>query len=439
MNVHPHVASRAQALAIEIRVRGRVQGVGFRPTIWRYARELGLVGEVLNDADGVLVRVGGDQAAVAAFILRMEREPPPLACIEGIETTAYGGALPDEFCVAESVGGAAHTQVTPDAAICSACAQEIIDPSARRYRHAFANCTHCGPRLSILHAIPYDRANTTMASFVMCEACHGEYSDPNDRRFHAEAIGCPQCGPKALLVRLDGCTSGIKHHSMLDDVDAACDLIRNGAIVAIKGLGGYHLACDATNADAVANLRRLKRRDAKPFALMARDVDVIRRYCTISAEEERQLTGPQAPIVLMRVGGTDKLPDAVAPGLVTLGFMLPTTPIHLLILRRLERPLVMTSGNLSDEPPVISNADACKRLAGIATYALVHDREIANRIDDSVVRVTDDRPRVLRRARGFAPTPIRLPNGFGPSPELLAMGGQLATGFALDIPCARAR
>jgi hydrogenase maturation protein HypF len=431
MNLHRRVAARAQAAAIEIRVRGRVQGVGFRPTIWRYARELGLVGEVLNDADGVLVRVGGDQAAVAAFILRIEREPPPLACVEGVETSAYGGALPDEFCVVESLGGAAHTQVTPDAAICSACAREIVDPLARRYRHAFANCTHCGPRLSILHAIPYDRANTTMASFVMCEACHAEYSDPTDRRFHAEAIGCPQCGPKALLVRLDGRTSGVKRHSMLDDVDAACELIDNGEIVAIKGLGGYHLACDATNADAVVNLRRLKRRDAKPFALMARDVDVIRRYCTVSAEEERQLTGPQAPIVLMRVGGAEKLPEAVAPGLVTLGFMLPTTPLHLLILRRLERPLVMTSGNLSDEPQVISNADARKRLAGIATYGLVHDREIANRIDDSVVRVIDDRPRVLRRARGFAPTPIRLPNGFGPSPELLAMGGQLKATFCL--------
>jgi hydrogenase maturation protein HypF len=431
MNLHGRAATRSQAVAIEIRVRGRVQGVGFRPTICRYARELGLVGEVLNDTDGVLVRVGGDQAAVAAFIHRMEHEPPPLARIEGVETSAYGGVLPDEFCVAESVGGAAHTQVTPDAAICSACAQEIVDPLARRYRHAFANCTHCGPRLSILHAIPYDRANTTMASFVMCEACHVEYSDPTDRRFHAEAIGCPQCGPKALLVRLDDCASGVEQHSMLDDVDAACDLIHNGEIVAIKGLGGYHLACDATNADAVANLRRLKRRDAKPFVLMARDVDVIRRYCTISAEEERQLTGPLAPIVVMRVGGTETLPEAVAPGLVTLGFMLPTTPIHLLILRRLDRPLVMTSGNLSDEPQVISNADARKRLAGIATYGLIHDREIANRIDDSLVRVIDDRPRILRRARGFAPTPIRLPIGFEPSPELLAMGGQLKATFCL--------
>jgi hydrogenase maturation protein HypF len=431
MTLHRRVAARPQPVAIEIRVRGRVQGVGFRPTVWRYARELGLVGEVLNDGDGVLVRVGGNQAAVATFVHRLEREPPPLARIEHVETSAYCGALPDEFCVAESAGGVAHTQVAPDAAICSACAQEIVDPLARRYRHAFANCTHCGPRLSIVHAIPYDRANTTMAPFCICEACNAEYSDPSDRRFHAEAINCRECGPKAMLVRLDGGAADLEQHSMLDDVDVACDLIQNGEIVAIKGLGGYHLACDATNADTVANLRRLKRRDAKPFALMARDIDVIRRYCPIDAEEERQLASPQAPIVLLRAAGPESLPEGVAPGLVTLGFMLPMTPIHVLILRRVDRPLVMTSGNLSDEPQVITNADARARLAGIATYALVHDREIANRIDDSVVRVMDGRPRVLRRARGFAPTPIRLPYGFATSPDLLAMGGQLKTTFCL--------
>jgi hydrogenase maturation protein HypF len=431
MTLHRRVAARPQPVAIEIRVRGRVQGVGFRPTVWRYARELGLVGEVLNDGDGVLVRVGGNQAAVATFVHRLEREPPPLAHIEHVETSAYCGALPDEFCVAESAGGVAHTQVAPDAAICSACAQEIVDPLARRYRHAFANCTHCGPRLSIVHAIPYDRANTTMAPFCICEACNAEYSDPSDRRFHAEAINCRECGPKAMLVRLDGGAADLEQHSMLDDVDVACDLIQNGEIVAIKGLGGYHLACDATNADTVANLRRLKRRDAKPFALMARDIDVIRRYCPIDAEEERQLASPQAPIMLLRAAGPESLPEGVAPGLVTLGFMLPMTPIHVLILRRVDRPLIMTSGNLSDEPQVITNADARARLAGIATYALVHDREIANRIDDSVVRVMDGRPRVLRRARGFAPTPIRLPYGFATSPDLLAMGGQLKTTFCL--------
>jgi hydrogenase maturation protein HypF len=431
MNLHRPIAASSPTIAIEIRVRGRVQGVGFRPTVWRYARELGLAGEVRNDADGVLIRVGGSEAAVAAFIHRVEREPPPLARIDRIETSAFADELPDEFRFAESVGGAAHTQVTPDAAICPACAQEIVDPFARRFRYAFTNCTHCGPRLSIVQDIPYDRANTTMARFGMCEACDAEYLDPAERRFHAEAIACHACGPKAVLVRLDGRATSFDQHSMLDDVDAVRGLLQKGEIVAIKGLGGFHLACDATNAEAVARLRRLKRRDAKPFALMARDLDIIRRYCTVGIEEERWLTGPQAPIVLMHARGAERLPETIAPGLTTLGFMLPTTPLHLLVLRRMDRPVVMTSGNLSDEPQAIDNADARTRLAGIAAYALVHDREISNRIDDSVVRVMDGQARVLRRARGFAPAPIPLPDGFALAPELLAMGGELKATFCL--------
>ena len=431
MNLHPRSTASEQMVAIEIRVRGRVQGVGFRPTVWRYARELGLAGEVLNDSDGVLVRVGGSEAAVAAFIRRMELEPPPLARIDRIETGLFFDVLPDAFRVAESAGGMAHTEVTPDTAICPACAQEIVDPLARRYRYAFANCTHCGPRLSIVNGIPYDRASTTMSPFIMCEACDAEYRNPTDRRFHAEAIACHSCGPKAVLVRLDGRTISFDQHSVLDDVDAVCCLIQKGEIVAIKGLGGFQLACDAINGDAVTRLRQLKRRDAKPFALMARDLDVIRRYCAVGAEEERQLTSPAAPIVLMRAQGPEQLPEMIAPGLATLGFMLPTTPLHLLVLRHLNRPVVMTSGNLSDEPQVIDNADAQERLGGIAEYALVHDRKIAIRVDDSVIRVMDKKARVLRRARGFAPAPIALPKGFEASPELLAMGGELKATFCL--------
>ena len=429
MSLPPRHAAAPQA--IELRVRGRVQGVGFRPTVWRYARELGLAGEVLNDADGVLVRVAGSEAAISALILRLQNKPPPLARIDGIEISAFVDALPDEFRVAESAAGRAHTQVAPDAAICAACAEEIVDPFARRYRYAFANCTHCGPRLSIMQAIPYDRTSTTMAPFGLCGACDAEYRDPADRRFRAEAISCHACGPKAALVRLDGRPTSFDQHSMLDDVDAVCGLIQKGEIVAIKGLGGYQLACDAGNAATVGRLRQLKRRDAKPFALMARDLDLIRRYCAVSDEEARQLTGPQAPIVLLRAEGPERLPEAIAPGLATLGFMLPTTPIHLLVLRRMNRPVVMTSGNLSDEPQAIDNADARERLAGIAAYALAHDREIANRIDDSVVRVMDKRARVLRRARGFAPAPIGLPEGFAGSPELLAFGGELKATFCL--------
>jgi hydrogenase maturation protein HypF len=429
MNVR--VAPQDRAVSVEIRVRGRVQGVGFRPTVWRLAREAGLSGEVLNDAAGVLIRVCGQESAISSFVERLQREPPLLARIEAIETHSYGGLLPEEFRIAESVDGAAHTQIAPDAAICAACAGEIANPFERRFRYPFTNCTHCGPRLTIVNGVPYDRANTTMAAFPMCPACVGEYGDPADRRFHAEPTACHACGPKASLVRLDGYAVSFEQYSMLDDVDAVCGLIQKGEIVAIKGLGGYHLACDATNAEAVARLRTLKHRDAKPFALMARDLDIIRRYCAMDAEEERQLMTPAAPIVLLNASGHEKLPDAIAPGLRTLGFMLPTTPLHLLIMRRMSRPVVMTSGNLSDEPQVTDDADVRERLGGIATYALMHNRAIANRVDDSVVRVVNGRVRVLRRARGYAPAPIGLPRGFAAAPELLAMGGELKATFCL--------
>ena len=418
-------------VAVEIRVRGRVQGVGFRPTVWRLACELGLSGEVFNDPEGVLVRVGGGTDAIAAFIDRVQREPPPLGRIDKIETRAFFGVLLDGFRIADSVGGAAHTQVTPDAAICAACAAEITSPFERRYRYPFTNCTHCGPRLSIVEGIPYDRATTTMSPFEMCADCRAEYGDPADRRFHAQPIACHACGPRARLVRFDGKAVSFDQHSMLDDVDAVCGLIQKGEIVAIKGLGGYHLACDATNADTVALLRARKHRDAKPFALMARDIEVIRRYCGVSTEEERVLHGSSAPIVLLAADGPQRLPDAIAPGLRTLGFMLPTTPLHMLILRRMNRPVVMTSGNLSDEPQVIGDDEARERLHGIADYALVHDRDIANRIDDSVVRVMAETPRVFRRARGFAPAPVRLPPGFEAAPQLLAFGGELKSTFCL--------
>ena len=364
------VRRERQFAAMEIRVRGRVQGVGFRPTVWRIARDLELVGEVLNDAEGVLVRVGGRPGAIEDFIARLEREPPPLARIDDIEAHAFTGALPAEFRIAESLAGDAHTQVAPDAAICAACTREIADPFERRFRYPFANCTHCGPRLSIVNTIPYDRANTTMATFAMCAACEAEYRNPADRRFHAEAIACPSCGPKARLVRLDGRATSFDRHSMLDDVDAVRRLVSNGEIVAIKGLGGFHLACDATDAEAVSRLRRLKRRDAKPLALMARDLDVVRRYCSVGAEEERPLSSPAAPIVLLAADGGEKLPEEIAPGLQTLGFMLPMTPLHQLILATIERPVVMTSGNVSEEPQVIDDRAARERLGGIAAYAL---------------------------------------------------------------------
>jgi hydrogenase maturation protein HypF len=422
-------SAAAAPVAVEIRVRGCVQGVGFRPTVWRIARDLGLDGEVLNDGEGVLIRARGSERLVAALLDRIDREPPPLARIDDIEIGDFTGGVPAGFHIAASRPGAAGTQVSPDAAICPACAAEVLDPGERRYRYPFANCTHCGPRLSIVEGIPYDRARTTMAGFLLCDACLGEYRDPADRRFHAQAVACPDCGPRAVLCRIDGdapCEIPVR-----DAAEAAAGLIRAGEIVAIKGLGGYHLACDAANAAAVARLRWLKHRDAKPFALMARELETVRRYCSVAPEEERALTGAQAPIVVLPADGPERLPESVAPGLATLGFMLPTAPLHLLVMNGLDGPAVMTSGNRSDEPQVTDDDDMPPRLGGIASHALIHDRRIANRVDDSLVRVVAGRVRLLRRARGHAPTPIVLPAGFETAPEILAVGGELKATFCL--------
>jgi hydrogenase maturation protein HypF len=395
------------------------------------ARDLGLSGEVFNDSRGVLIRVAGAEEVVEAFLERVKRQPPPLGRVDRLETRPFVGALSNPFRILASVSGAIHTQIAPDAAICPACAAEIIDPFERRFRYPFTNCTHCGPRLSLVTAIPFDRGNTTMAPFPMCPACAAEYGDPADRRFHAEAVACHACGPAARLIRFDGRACAFDQHSTLDAVDAACGLIQKGEIVAIKGLGGYQLACDATREDTVARLRRLKHREAKPFALMARDLEIVRDHCEVDETEARLLTSAESPIVLLAATGNGRMANGVAPGLATLGFMLPTTPLHALLLRRMGRPVVMTSGNLSSEPQVIDDAEALERLAGLATYGLVHDRQIASRVDDSVVRVVGDRPRLLRRARGYAPSPIPLPPGFAAAPDLLAMGGELKAAFCV--------
>ncbi|PBB24439.1 carbamoyltransferase HypF [Mesorhizobium sp. WSM4307] len=418
--------------SVEIRVRGRVQGVGFRPTVWRIASRLGLDGDVLNDSQGVLIRVRGVSSIIAALVEELRASPPPLADITAIETRPCVGELASGFVIVDSEAGArARTEISPDAAMCSVCAAEVLDPFLRRFRYPFTNCTHCGPRLSIVGGVPYDRATTTMAPFPLCQACGAEYRDPADRRFHAEATACFVCGPTARLIRFDGRAFSFEQHSMLDDVDAALSLIQKGEIVAIKALGGYQLACDATRPEAVALLRQRKRRDAKPFALMARDLDVVRRHATVSDAEAAALASREAPIVLLAATGPEKLPAEIAPGLQTLGFMLPSTPLHLLLLRRMGRPVVMTSGNLSDEPQLIDDAEAAAKLSSIAPYALTHNRDIANRIDDSVVRHMGAKLRVLRRARGYAPASIQLPPGFEPAPDILAYGAELKATFCL--------
>ena len=408
-----------------------VQGVGFRPAVWRIATELALSGEVLNDSEGVLIRLDGPDDDVALFTRRLTGEAPILARIDAIETTRFDGPHAFEgFRIAPSQTGTMTTAIIPDAATCAECLAEINNPTERRYRYPFTNCTHCGPRLTIIEAAPYDRANTAMRGFAMCGACNAEYADPADRRFHAQPIACPQCGPRLALSGIGGDPVDVPPGS--DAISVTARLIAGGSIVAIKGLGGFHLACDATNGDAVAELRRRKRRFGKAFAVMMADVAMARRYCTVSRDEAALLQSSKAPIVLLDTDG-ESLPEMIAPSLSSLGVMLPYTPLHHLLMQNLGRPAVMTSGNLSDEPQCTDGEEARARLAGIADYILDHDRPIVNRVDDSVMRMMAGQPAMLRRARGYAPTPILLPKGFERAPPVLAMGGELKATFCLTM------
>lgn len=423
-----------------IRVHGLVQGVGFRPAVWRLARELGLRGSVSNDGQGVTIVACGSAAALAALVASLRERAPPLARIESIERQPAAPPQTGDFRIVESRSGSVHTAIAPDAATCPACLAEIKDPRARRFRYPFTNCTDCGPRLSIIEAIPYDRAATTMRGFALCARCAAEYADPGDRRFHAQPVACPSCGPRAWLEAAGGGAIGLPGTlAALDAVDAAGALLQLGQIVAIKGLGGFQLACDAGNDWSVARLRQLKRRARKPFALMARDLEAIASYCEFSPLEAELLQSPAAPIVILETraeanSGSSaalRLAPAVAPGLTTLGLMLPSTPLHHLLMQRLARPMVLTSGNLGDDAQCIANAEARARLSGITDYFLMHDRGIARRVDDSVLRVIAGAPRLLRRARGYAPAPIGLADAFAAAPPVLAMGGELKNTFCL--------
>jgi hydrogenase maturation protein HypF len=414
-----------------IRIRGTVQGVGFRPTVYRLAQDCHLRGDVCNDGEGVLIRVKGQQTDIDAFVELIQLDCPPLAKIENIDRIPLSEPLPhQDFTITQSLNSSIHTGITPDAATCPQCVAEIFDPLSRWYRYPFTNCTHCGPRLSIVRSIPYDRAQTSMAVFPMCSDCRRNYEDVSDRRFHAQPIACHHCGPKAWLERSDGKPMTAAMFSMLDGVDAVCTLLQKGEIVAIKGLGGFHLACDATNETAVQTLRQRKHRYHKPFALMARDLAIVEQYCEVTSLDRELLQSPIAPIVLLSRKHSNIAPS-VAPDQTTLGFMLPYTPLHHLILRRMNRPIVLTSGNLSDEPQCIDNEEAREKLGSIADYLLLHDRDIVNRVDDSVVRSIDHQVKILRRARGYAPAPLRLPEGFEAAPPILAMGSELKNTFCL--------
>ena len=409
-------------------IQGQVQGVGFRPTVWRLAKDLGLTGDVKNTPRGVEVRIWGQEAA--EFEPRLRQALPKLAKIERIVAFDVTTDAPEVFEIAASESGAESVSVTPDMSVCPECLEEIRDPFQRRYRYPFANCTNCGPRLSIIQAAPYDRATTTMSAFDMCPDCRAEYEDPCDRRFHAQPIACHVCGPKAWLEKLGGGVVNLEAFSMMDDVDAAGGALMNGHIVAVKGLGGFHLACDATNEGVVQLLRDGKRRPDKPFALMARDMDVIRAHAEVTPAEEALLTSPEAPIVLLSAKPYSLLGN-IAPGLDRLGFMLPNTPMHHMLLRRMKHPVVMTSGNISGRPQCTGDDEARRELAGIADFALFHDREIENRVDDSVVRHDGHGKTVLRRARGYAPKPLPLPEGAPKGTRVLAMGSELKNTFYL--------
>jgi len=415
---------------VKLLVRGVVQGVGFRPFVYRLATEMGLTGWVCNSNRGVEIELDGPVGQLSHFINRLETETPPLASIQYLETSFCDPAGYVDFVVRESPAtGEKSVLVLPDMGTCSNCLNEIFDPNDRRYRYPFANCTNCGPRFSIVESLPYDRARTTMKGFAMCEECRAEYEDPRNRRFHAQPNACPTCGPHLELWDASG-----KMLAGYDDaMQEAGEVVRKGGILALKGLGGFQLLVDASNDDAVRRLRRRKAREEKPLALMYSDLDSIKHDCEITETEKRLLQSPQAPIVLVRRRpiqnkANPEIAPSVAPGNPYLGVMLPYTPLHHLLMRNLGFPVVATSGNITDEPICIDEHEALKRLGNIADMFLVHNRPIARQMDDSVVQIVNGHVQVLRNARGYAPSSITLKK---PVKSCLAVGAHLKNSAAV--------
>ena len=419
-------------------VRGAVQGVGFRPFVFRLAQELALDGWVLNSSQGVFIEVEGAKDSLKAFVFRLEKEKPPRAVIQGSESTFLDAVGYKNFEIRYSDDhGKKIALISPDIAVCGDCLHEMNNPDDRRFRYPFINCTDCGPRFSIIEELPYDRANTSMKRFTMCADCDREYHDPLSRRFHAQPNACPRCGPQLQLWNDDGKRLSEQEEAL----SQAAEVVRAGKILALKGIGGFQLVIDARNESAVSRLRERKRREEKPFAVMYPSLDAIRMDCEVSDLEERLLLSPESPIVLLRrqsasnVGPVRTDPPSaitasVAPGNPNLGVMLPYTPLHHLLLIALDFPVVATSGNLSDEPICIDEREALERLRGIADAYLVHDRPIVRHVDDSIVRVMCEREIVLRRARGYAPLPVRVKK---PLPTILAVGAHLKNSVALSV------
>jgi hydrogenase maturation protein HypF len=419
----PRIRAHARQ-RLRILVRGAVQGVGFRPFIYRQATALELAGWVGNSTEGVVIEAEGPRDRIDALAEVIRRAPPPNAAVVAVEAREIGLHGGEGFAIRRSDAAGMHTaQVLPDLATCNDCLRELFDPTDRRHRYPFINCTQCGPRYSIIEDMPYDRARTAMRRFTMCPACQAEYDDPADRRFHAQPNACPDCGPRLALWDAAGAVLAAEDDALL----AAADALRQGRIVAVKGIGGFHLCVDARNEAAVRRLRDAKRREEKAFAVMFPSLAAIRTSCRLDPEEEALLTSPARPIMLVRKG-RGAIAPSVAPGNPRLGALLPYAPLHHLLLHELGFPVVATSGNLSDEPIATDEHEALERLAGIAEVFLVHDRPILRPIDDSVAQVVCGRPQLLRRARGYAPAPVvtgDLPDG------ILAFGSHLKATVAV--------
>lgn len=399
-------------------VTGTVQGVGFRPFVYHLAAEFGLSGEVYNSGQGVVVEIEGLPSALVAFVDRLSHEPPRLAWIESTRVEELAPVESCGFSIRESQGVAGgRTMVPPDVATCADCRREVLDPTDRHHLYPFTNCTNCGPRYTITQTLPYDRARTSMAGFTLCVDCAREYKDPENRRFHAQPVACPVCGPRVELVDSHGRTVPGNW------LEAVAKLLDDDHVVAVKGLGGFHLACDAASGTAVAELRRRKHRLAKPLAVMFPSLNELRRHLYLSPAEEDALGCPAAPIVILRRRPDCSLPLELAPGMDSLGAMLPYTPLHHLLMAHRPQPLVMTSGNLTGLPLVTGNTQSISELKGVADYFLFHNREIINRCDDSLGQVIDGDLRLLRRSRGWVPAPLKL--SVPPGPVVLGIGGEM--------------
>ncbi|WP_371371991.1 carbamoyltransferase HypF [Sporomusa aerivorans] len=411
--------------AVRIHITGVVQGVGFRPYVYNLAMRHKVSGWVANDGSGVELVAEGWQAAVDGFVAAIRQQAPPLAVIESLTVTPCEPGNYAGFQIRTSVTGQAKTAlISPDVATCAHCRGELLEPTDRRYRYPFINCTNCGPRYTIIQDIPYDRRKTTMREFAMCPACQAEYDDPASRRFHAQPNACPVCGPAYVLLDREG--RELKPQGQ-DPPAMAARLIAQGSILAIKGLGGYHLAVNARDEAAVAHLRQRKVREDKPFAVMAGSLAAIQKHCLASAAEVELLTSAAGPIVLLAKGACYDLASSIAPGNPYIGVMLPYAPVHYLLLKA-EDVWVMTSGNLADEPIAYQDEDARRRLSAIADYYLIHNRAIHCRADDSVIRIVQDKPYFIRRSRGYVPAPVNLSREL---PAVLAVGAELKNTFCL--------